>query len=157
MCIKRYTWTKTDFHYLAWDHLSPRGILSFYKANLRYSTVFHLQAWASICGQSQPWILLIIQFITNAAQSVAAQRVHQLKTLSAIMCDWVGGGGQQRGKNVIFKNNPFPLNSAISRLFPVYSGCEISDVRAFVTACKGVSNNKGRLHPDKNDPFSNFS
>ncbi len=50
-------------------------------------------------------------------------------------------------KNVIFKNNPFPLNNAISRLFPVYSGCEISDARAFVTGFKGVSNNKGKLHP----------
>lgn len=65
------------------------------------------------------------------------------------MCYWVGGGGQQRGKNVIFKNNPFPLNNTISRLFPVYSGCEISDARAFVTGFKGVSNNKDKLHLQK--------
>lgn len=65
-----------------------------------------------------------------------------------VLLGWeVGKGGQERGKNVIFKNNPFPLNNAISRLFPVYSGCEISDARAFVTGFKGVSNNKGKLHP----------
>lgn len=80
---------------------------------------------------------------------MAAQRVHQLKTLSAIMCYWAGGGGQQRGKNVIFKNNPFALNNAISRLFPVYSGCEISVARAFVMGFRGVSNNKDKLHPKR--------
>lgn len=72
------------------------------------------------------------------------------------MCYWVGGGGQQRGKNVIFKNNPFPLNNAISRLFPVYSGCEISDARAFVTGFKGVSNNKGKLHPNRKRKYFPF-
>lgn len=33
----------------------------------------------------------------------------------------LGSGGTIAWKNVIFKNNPFPLNNAISKPFPVYS------------------------------------
>lgn len=80
---------------------------------------------------------------------MAAQRVHHLKTLSAIMCFWAWKWGTKAWKNVIFKNNPFPLNNAISKLFPVYSAREISDARAFVTGFKGVSNRRGNLHPQK--------
>lgn len=65
------------------------------------------------------------------------------------MCFWAWKWGTKAWKNVIFKNNPFPLNKAISKLFPVYSAREISDARAFVTGYKGVSNRRGNLHPQK--------
>lgn len=39
----------------------------------------------------------------------------------------------------------------------MYSGCENSDARAFVTDFKGVSNNKGKLHPHRENPhFKTF-
>lgn len=102
------------------DTISLHGqmcIFSFNKTKLKVFT------W-SLCQHLRPviaGILLIIQFITNVAQCVAAQRVHQLKTLSAIMCFWAWKWGTIAWKNVIFKNNPFPLNNAISKPFPVYS------------------------------------
>lgn len=89
----------TNFHYFAWDNSSKLTDMNlvFDKPNLKYYQSVTQHLWPVTV-----WILPIILFRTNAAQSVAAQSVHQLKTLSAIMCYRAWRGGDNSVEKLLF-------------------------------------------------------
>lgn len=91
-------------------------------------------------------IFPITQFITNAAQTVAAYMVHQHKTKTAITSTMAEGEGLQRVERMSFPRTILS-HSTPPCPFPVYSHCEISNAWAFVTVYRAITQNNNKLLP----------